>query len=136
MALTKSIKRNVKKEGVLINAHFFCKAVGLKKPVGLSNPVDFMESYVDEHKLDWVEIAKQVHVFREDYKKRRREIQQRKAEELKMEEERFFAEHNVAPTKERDCLRCDTRFVSKHGNRLCEKCQFTVNNYLGADGTC
>lgn len=116
--------------GVIINAHFFCKAVGIERPLKLSDPVAFMEQKVKELNLDWNEIAKHVNTHREEYKERRRKSQRKKAEKLKQEEESFFWENNVAPTKTRNCLRCEVSFTSKFGNRLCGDCNHVVKEIL------
>lgn len=126
--------RNLEKEGVLINIYFFCKAVGLPKPTGMSNPIEFMNNFVAENNLDWTEIASKVKVYRDAYKDRRRTNHKKKAVAHKQEQEHFFEINNRNVSKNRKCLRCDSIFLSKTGNRNCDKCNYIINNFLGEDG--
>lgn len=126
--------RNLEKNGVLINIYFFCRALGIPKPERISDPVPFMESLVSERNLDWSEIAEKVRVYRDSYKNKRRLNHHRKAEEYKKAELEFFAVHNKASPKQRNCLRCDTVFLSKVGDRMCGKCNYVINNFLGPEG--
>lgn len=127
--------RNVEKDGVLINIYFFCKAVGIRKPERVDDPVTYMESIVEDRKLDWKAIAEKVKTYRDDYKSKRRLNHHRKAGEHKKTEEEFFAQFSRVTAKERKCLRCDSVFLSKIGERMCNRCNYVINNYLGSDGT-
>lgn len=122
--------RNIEVNGTLINIYFFCRAVGLKKPLGLQDPIGFMERYVEENHLDWFSISEKVKEHRAEYKQRRRASQQRRALEQKREEEEFFKQFNPVKPKYRDCLKCDERFYSPTGNRLCEKCHHSNSGHI------
>jgi ribosomal protein S27AE len=129
-----SAERNFMKNGVLVNLHFFAKALGIPKPEGVAEPVKFMEEYVAAHGLNWDSVLVNVSKHREAYKTKRRAVQKRKLAEENRETQEFFAQNNSAKPKKRKCLRCDDEFTSHNGNRMCHRCNYVINNFLGEDG--
>lgn len=127
-------KRNLEKNGVLINIYFFCRALGIQKPESAENPTSFMETYVSENHLSWNDITDKVRILRENYKSRRRNNHRKKTESLRSETQQFFSENAGTKSKNRTCLRCDTSFFSRFGNRMCDKCNYLINNFIGEDG--
>lgn len=127
-------KRNIEKDGVLINIYFFCKALNIKKPDHVPDPISFMNSIVESHEVSWDDIADKVRGYRDAYKQKRRSNHKKKTEEYRKEQTEFFNSFSSVEGKMRCCLKCDTKFFSKVGNRMCDRCNYIINNFLGDDG--
>jgi hypothetical protein len=115
--------RNIQKYGILINVMFFCRALGIKRPKYVSDAASFMEGTVEKNSLEWSEIARRVEELRSEYREKRKKQQNLKKQREREKEEAFLGTYRQVSPKERNCLSCDTRFLSISGNRLCSGCR-------------
>jgi len=122
--------RSLRHNDVLINLFFFCRAVGVGIPEDTSRPIEFIREYTTKHGLSMDEIAEKVAEYRRVYRIKRRTNQKRRIVMDKAEEIAFFKEHGRPEAKQRSCLRCAKGFLSRSGNRVCDKCNYLINNYL------
>lgn len=127
--MSKTGSRNIVKNGTLINLLFFCRAVGIKRPKYIEQPIVFMEEIVVLKELEWNSIADRVKELREEYKKKRKESQKRRGEKNREEDAKFLSQFKTVNPKNRSCLSCDSSFWSEFGNRICENCKRNVNAF-------
>jgi ribosomal protein S27AE len=112
-----------------ITLKMFCKTLNIPVP-STDNHESFMQNYVIQHNLNWIDLTEKIKKNKERTSNRRKERHKQLMEELRKADEKFFSEHGSADAKNRNCLKCNNVFFSPNGNRICFKCHKTNQEYI------